>query len=789
MTGEIESKRRNIFKYIYNTPKTKGNIFVSKRKLNEQYDTQKLNCYFHEAVSELLITYENDPKYKTYYSKAFSKIKMFENLSYYTGFKDYRDYMNTTNLKHFLLKLQLFSENGNVLNFEDGFFHIKTLNKKNNEDYLKLLNEAELGLIYFNKFKFYIPNVAYTYCYMECTKVKFNGEKIKTWCNETSYPNRLYPYIIKEKIPNTIPLKEYLNEIKDNNTEIFKIILQYENILSLGSLLFPEFYTNDINLDNLTVLKTEGEIPISLYFSKGELTQTGTLNTNHILYITDFSNFSMTGRAQRYVSIHRIIEKYIQKNVVPINLFEPIVPYNYNHAVNLPELLKAKDQSISKRIKYYCLYEKTDKNIEAKFLEYIGDKIKRIEQQFEFNDDVQNVVLKYIKLINILGKGKCVNYNAYLFNLFELKIKISEKIEDMNGTEKMKEDLIHTIDKMYRDIPSSNFLFNFLREVPFTEIIFFISILFFVLMSFSVYTKTMNNFIEERRFYLSYDYDYEKIAELNKETNPEYYRLWQKLVEKEEYIKNTNETVSKNIYWPLNFNGVVYENPSHFREFLLIPLVEETGDIQFKLQKDYNNLPVKDYQLSKLPEAITKFINIFSNNSLGTSFLRNVRELIMYSVDFNTYLPSRLSSSPNDSYQWCIDFFVDPEAIPYNWVFLVIFPMIAIPAYKILKGIMNMIINKETRGTIVKYFFGELKILTNDPHIRLKLGNLLSSNFMYMIKVLWKNYSNKSEKKEGQSETVENKMNNIVDSNYEKLKDVAIKTVRDIENFNLFYVK
>lgn len=760
--------RSRIFEYMYKTQRYDKISFVDKNLLNEEYDKEKLNSFFHESVLKMLITYENDPKYKPFYVKFFNKLSVVSN--YY---KEYQEYMNSQNLKQFFLDIKFDHKEGYKLYLRDDFIGIKTISNNDQVNFKKILNDAIIGFFYLNKLKYLLPNFTYTYCYMECTKIEMNENKIIGWCHETQQRKSLYPYLFREFVPNSISLRNYLNgNLSVKN--IMKLIYQFFNVCNLLRQYFTKFSISGINLDNLFVFKTKEKIPIPLYNTNKmkDLTQIGTLNTRKILYLMDYSEISIdddgpfTKKSMNYKDLISMINKEKGMNIYFSGIYDrqllKVINYEYNYVVELPEALD-KD-FIQNKIVEYCLRGNNRPDINEKFIQYVKNEINWINIKIDV-ENIHTIYDRYVKLLNILGKARCIDYTVLLYDLFQLKITISELVYK-------NEDQVYTIEKLYQDIPGANKFINFISELPFREIIYFGTILFIVFIAFFSYLKITNN------LYTSYE---EKLIDRgtrfdNMKTDTELnakYLMTRRNREKLTEVKSLLENMKSNNL-PVVYDGVTYTDPDQLQEYI--------SDLSYNFTTAY--LDYDNYYKNKYPFKYTKVLT--ENIKLPPdTFLKSFFELIIgaikTTIDFQSLIPGVSEYIPYQNFRYVVDIFIDNKGIPYEIVYLALIPLISIQVYELLKKIINMLKENENPVDIVKMFFDVIIKITKDPYVRLKIKNLFSSNFSYMIKMMWQKYKNGPQNND---ENIVDKIEKISGMDNPEINKILIDTINKVEGNN-----
>lgn len=277
--GNLYEYRRNIFDEIYNVYSVKKYSRIKVDKINEIYDIKKYDYYYHDFISNLLKLYVcND-----FHMCIFKKLDVDKSILNNIG--DYKN--NAAGLKKLLKsRLTYANENNDIaLRTSIKFIEILTIKKKTAEIYKKILRETYVGLYFINELKKYIPNLAYTYCYVECAGATIENNKITNWCNQAK--NDLIPYLIKETLPEENP-KNLFDCIMDNEIKsIENIIKQFENILNLMNILFSPVKVINIDLKKFLITNSRVKIP----FYVNNINPSEKFDCEQILFVKDFSIF------------------------------------------------------------------------------------------------------------------------------------------------------------------------------------------------------------------------------------------------------------------------------------------------------------------------------------------------------------------------------------------------------------------------------------------------------------------------------------------------------------------
>lgn len=201
----------------------KNYLGVKIEKVKEVYEIKKFDYYFHEFISRII--------------------------------GSYLIYDNIENLKNFLgeYKLIISSDKEIRINTALNFVDIITTLKKIPEDYKYLLREAYIGLFFMNKLKKYIPNIAYTYCYVESDKIVFENKNTIIFNNKSPDPNNLFPYLIKEMPEKSRTLYDF---IKDTSVPS-NIFEQYENVLNTMRRVLGQVKIVKLNFHKIYITEPE----------------------------------------------------------------------------------------------------------------------------------------------------------------------------------------------------------------------------------------------------------------------------------------------------------------------------------------------------------------------------------------------------------------------------------------------------------------------------------------------------------------------------------------------------
>ena len=660
-----KSYLKYIYDYIYKSTSISlllsNYVLVSKDDLNKIYNSAKINYYFHDNVSNLLMYYQNN---SNYYGDLFksNKRNLYNVLnSFYSETKYFKYYEinNTNNIKYFLSKLKYDHKLDNFLYLKDNFIQIITMYNYDIKGINELIKECYYGFKYINQLKLYIPNFVYTYCFMECTRVKLENNNIISWCDKTQYVEQLFPYVIKERVKNAITLKSFLNKIKDDTNKdeiISNLIFQYYNIDNLFRKFYSDIKISGLNLENVYILEDKNKIPISYYSpNSSNIEIIGTLFTNFILYITKYSNFITKedidlNEFNSYNNINVFIDQisnfmgynvnnysYIFKNIKNSNI-------NYYNAYQYNvDFLKIKDINIKNIDKFILLFCLKDKDIISKneiynsydqnklnsiFTGYMINKIYKINQSL-INDkhDIIKIYNKYVKFIDVLTKANCFNFRDNLYDLFELKIKLGENILlDENITEEDKSNMIYTIDKSYNKLPYSNYILNFINYLPFGDVIIRYSI-FYIVYFIIMYMFLIIMYINTRN-----------------SPNVNLKSIYQKLSNVILIIKNNIKGLKEIKYYKL-FCYIVKESKINYKIIIglsgiLLIIITLTMGIVKKIYdmyvKGYNNEIMYNYFIQKINELYNnKILKFKMENLLSSNFPSMIK--IMWNGYINKY--------------------------------------------------------------------------------------------------------------------------------------------------------
>ena len=158
--------------------------------------------------------------------------------------------------------------------------------------------------------------------------------------------------------------------------------------------------------------------------------------------------------------------------------------------------------SLKKFVSEYCLndlkninnYNTFEKNkLEESFNRLIDLYIDKLNKELEnIDSDIIMIYNKYVKFIDILVRAKCLDYKSKLYNIFEFKMNLADKIFYFDHkiiNENQKNDMIYTIEESYKNLPNSNFFLNFISKTPLVDIIInaFIYYLFIYSISYLYY--------------------------------------------------------------------------------------------------------------------------------------------------------------------------------------------------------------------------------------------------------------------------------------------------------------
>ena len=525
--------KEELYNFMYNIYSIKNFFLVSKDDIYELFKKDRINPILHKKISEIILSYQNNRLYKPFYKYI---VDIPKNIKYYTGYSKNESFMNSSNIKHFIMKLKYDYNDNYIYYFNDSFMTIKTFkidfNDKKNfiDEYIGFLFEAMMGMKYINQLKDYLPNFAYTYSYSECSEffMKLDDNeniKIKTWCNKTIHKDRLYPYITKEGLENTISLSDFLknNSINNFSNKLYEILLQFKNAIATASYLLKCYENRGLNLDNLRLYKygKGNEIDIPIYEFNYELKQIGSLKTRYLLIIENHSNCKINNdfyyKNNNNIVNYSTLLTYINEYFKSINQFYKInfitleAIYNYSNLIDttittynvkkniIIKFLYDKKSKIWSKSMNYCTYGNPKyETFKEDFIKYINGKIKF------FNDKIDNskiisieelIILceKYIKFISILLKSNCIKYTEILHDNYIIKQKLEILLKNNKQyNNNITEDLLYTITMLNNELPESNYIISMFGNINLFMLSLCLAVILSILCIFLIYPDLLN---------------------------------------------------------------------------------------------------------------------------------------------------------------------------------------------------------------------------------------------------------------------------------------------------------
>ena len=313
--NKISIFEKNIYKYMNEISIfQKYNIFTIQ-KLNEiaTNDNNNLKYDFSYNISQILITYQKDSSYRNnssqsiltnFFSDNYNKIYNLNtnSLKYFLSSSEKKDddsekRNNVNKNNYYLIKLNNNDNDYKILNV--GFLDIITTNNNDtDEKKYKLIKNTYLGFKYFNNLKKYFPTFGYTYCYMKCTKIDVENFNNKNWCNKTDNTDNLVPYVITDNYINNNNNNEN-NDNNDNNDERNKhILLQListmiyikKEILDKNHDKDDKELISNLVIKNIYSIYNDKEYNIQLFYIDDNTIKIKILKTKFILYIPIINN-------------------------------------------------------------------------------------------------------------------------------------------------------------------------------------------------------------------------------------------------------------------------------------------------------------------------------------------------------------------------------------------------------------------------------------------------------------------------------------------------------------------
>ena len=182
------------------------------------------------------------------------------------------------------------------------------------------------------------------------------------------------------------------------------------------------------------------------------------------------------------------------------NILSYFLNNNYNNTIDI-KLSKFGSEYCLNDLKYMNKSEFNSakkKELEILFNVLIDDKIKNLNNELNknilSNNDIISTYNKYTKFIDNLVKAKCLDYKIKLYDIFKLKINLSDNINNSNIEGIEKYNMIYTIEESYKNLPNSNFFLNFISKTPLIDIIINAFIYYlFIYCVFFLYSFIMQN--------------------------------------------------------------------------------------------------------------------------------------------------------------------------------------------------------------------------------------------------------------------------------------------------------
>ena len=752
ISSEDNFYRKGILEYLHEIPLSYFYIDISKQYLDNLYKDNTFNIFFHKKIPEIIKC--NEDYYSLYNSKNNNNNNNF-----------FLDFIN---------KIKYIYTENNIIYLNDEFIRIVTIDKISKYD--DILKDCYYGFYYINQLKYFIPNFSYTYYYIERKSIEIKNNIVKSWGSITN--ENLFPYIIKENPKNLIKLSDFL-KTNNNDENINIILIQYYNIINLTNCIFLNFIMNDLNLNNYYIKKLDYKIEIPIYNNQ-YIKITGSLETNIILYITNYSNFIINNINNKYLNIAsnnfiNLISKELGYDVnkkLNIKIIKPKKIYSYHHFISLNNSLDYSIKFLYKKIILHC----NDNNIEILNNDEDSNNILDNNENIDYLDDIDNN-------FNILYKNSNKDIRDYMEIFFENRIDkiLNNDNNDINKNyeyRKYKYILNKYITK-YID----NIYINLNITLPQNSYDKFCKLLDFLIdkvkcinysnKMYKLYTLKNNiikyfynnNYLNKDILINNINFKYENLTNYNKikiflskYNNIEiilklyayyyiylsflfYYNVITATIKIIENVPLEKIPIGSNMSFDIITNIPLYSNNYLLNSKTIklnikvkSGLIDLVNPIENKIidQKTIYryNFSKQEIKIKKFIRSIYLFYNLFINNNKNFEYQFNNNKFLAIEKTIQYIIKS--IDKKNIFYNLFLNNIFSIEEI-----FPIIFPYIAKHIYKMILYVNTLMIKGGSINDISNYINKNVNILINNNIIKKILYDNISNNVEYLINKLW----------------------------------------------------